>query len=305
MPGWIRYTRKISWLGLISSAVFLIYADTSRPRLPEGVRGYVDVIYRRVGFRNQKLDVYVPKQFTGDPRPAIVAIHGGSWKGGSKNTYGRDVSKLVNHGYVVISVSYCLASPSQPSWPDNLEDLQAAIRWIRRHAGEYGVDSSRIVAFGASAGGHLAALLGTHMAGTDEEAKVQAVVCMYGPTDLRDLCRKPRPEQSLRLLFGKSVDEAPEFYVAASPLTHVSRANAPMLFIHGEIDDSIPVEQSVRMAETLRSHGVATEMILVPGAGHSFRFDAAAYNLVPRIVAFLDRNLDRRNAQISSDVWRK
>ena len=123
-------------------------------------------VYRMDASSMAKLDVYLPSsrsvQAGGSGLlPGVLAIHGGSWIGGSKTEYGPQLARLTRHGYVVFAADYRLARPGEPSWPGALEDLREAIRWIRRHADDFLVDPNRLVALGSGAGAHLALLLGT------------------------------------------------------------------------------------------------------------------------------------------------
>ena len=267
-----------------------VRAETLRLGPPPGVCVYPDIVYRHVGTRRPRLDVYLPRR--GDPpssgRPAIVAIHGGGWRGGTKNSYGREVARLAGRGYAVFSVEYVLSSPGHPTWPDNLDDVRAAVRGVRGHAGDYGVDPDRIAAIGSSAGGHLASLLGTNALGDDPEARVDAVVNLYGPSDLTSLFRSPSAVIPLRLYLGRDPRDGPELYAAASPIAHASGHSAPTLIIHGEADMLVPVDQSHAMAARLREAGVPAEVFVVPRASHAFGLKVFDEDLVPRIVDFLE-----------------
>jgi len=295
MDGWMQGTRRLAWAALAAVAGVLAHAEALRPEVPDGVRVYNDVVYRHVGSRRPRLDVYVPTrgEVPRSGRPAILAIHGGGWRGGTKNGYGRGVAKLAQHGYVVVSVDYVLSGPGRPTWPDNLNDVREAVRWVRRHARDYTIDPTRIAALGASAGGHLAALLGTNAHGSDPETSVQAVVDFYGPTDLAQLYKSPGAVLPLSLYLGQTPAEAPELYADASPLFYTSRDDAPTLIFHGETDDLVPVTQSADLADRLRSVGVPAKVIVVKGAGHSFGFKVQGRDLVPEILAFLDRSWER------------
>ncbi len=292
MIGGMKAVRMVAWVALAAAAGVLAYEEVSRPRVPKGVRVYTDVVYRHVGTRRAHLDIYVPERVEA-PReglPAILAIHGGGWRGGTKNGYGREVAALARHGYVVISVDYVLSSPGHPTWPENLDDVREAVRWVRRNAADYGVDPTRIVAMGASAGGHLASLLGTNAGSSDIETRVQAVVNLYGPTDLVSLAGSPGAVLPLTLYLGQPLAEIPDRYADASPIRHVSGDDAPTLLIHGETDDLVPVAQSVDLADRLKAVGVPAEVIVVRGVGHAFGFKVAGRDLGPEIVAFLRRS---------------
>jgi acetyl esterase/lipase len=286
MERWFEAGRTLAWLTLLVVAAYYVHGETFRTTPPEGVLAYTDVVYRQVGDRVERLDVYRPA--AAGTHPAIVAIHGGGWRGGTKNSYGRGVARLARHGFVVISVDYVLSRPGHPSWPGNLEDVRESVRWTRRHASEYAIDPSRIAALGASAGGHLAALLGTNAGGDDPEARVQAAVDLYGPTDLAALYIVPKAVESLDLYIGKPLGDGPEAYAAASPIRHVSPNSAPMLLIHGSIDPLVPLGQSTELGRRLEACGVPVRVVVVPGAGHSFGLRVEGLDLVPEIVGFLE-----------------
>lgn len=237
----------------------------------------------------QLLDIYTP---TGPAPasgwPAVIAIHGGGWFRFTKDQFGSVVAPLARRGFVVVAIDYQLAFPGSPSWPANFEDVRDAVRWVRSHAPQLQVDPARLAALGESAGGHLAALLGTYpdgpvvadlgspAAGSGESAgdsalsaRVQAVVDFYGPTDLAELAATSvvggsRAEEFL----GGAPGQVPGRYAAASPLDFVSSDDPPMLLIHGGRDHIVPVSQSEQLARALSAAGVRNRLIIVPGAGH-------------------------------------
>jgi acetyl esterase/lipase len=302
-----RLVRGFAWVALVGVAVVVVRAEAGRPTLPAGVEAYTDIVYRRVGLRQVKLDVYVPSSPAPvGGRPTVLAIHGGGWRGGSKSGYGRETARLAGYGFVVVSAGYRLSKPDEPSWPDNLDDVREAVRWVRRHADEYGIDSNRIVAMGASAGGHLAALLGTYPDGpitpeaqvesrrksgseTDVSARVQAVIDFYGPTDLRAMySSSPAAAETIGLLLGCTPVERPACYEAASPALHVSPDDPPMLLVHGGGDRMIPTSQAEQLAAELARAGVAHRLIVIPDARHGFGLHVDRRDLVPEILAFLN-----------------
>ncbi len=177
-----------------------------------------DRIYGVEGTTALLLDVYMPPERAARGpqlrrRPGLLAIHGGSWSGGSRSLYGPQVARLASQGYVVFVADYRLSRPAAPSWPSALEDLRQAVRWIRGHADEFGVDASRIAALGSGVGGHLALLLGTLAPGPEPEAvssRVQAVVSLYGPTSLFALVESRRLEhEPVRQFLGRSAADWP------------------------------------------------------------------------------------------------
>ena len=296
MDRWLGRVRVLAWASLVGVVGLYVRAEAFRLGPPPGVCVYPDIVYRHAGARRPRLDVYLPRRGGPPPsgRPAVVAIHGGGWRGGTKNSYGREVARLAGRGFAVVSVEYVLSSPGHPTWPDNLDDVREAVRWVRRHATFYGIDPHRIAALGSSAGGHLAELLGTNALGDDPEARVDAVVNLYGPSDLAGLFRSPGAVMPLRMYLGRDPKDGPELYAAASPIAHASGTSAPTLLIHGEADQLVPVSQSLAMAAKLCGAGVPAEVFVVPRAAHAFGLKVFDEDLVPRIVEFLETTWARR-----------
>jgi acetyl esterase/lipase len=297
--------RLSAWIGLIVITAWMWATGPGAHRRAgffEGSASQRDVVYREVGGRRVRLDVHVILPTLGrggwefsDLRPAVLAIHGGSWTGGSKSNYGPQVERLAQAGLVVFVPDYKLARPGEPSWPEALEDLRAAVRWIRAHAAEYRVDPDRIVAFGSGAGGHLAALLGTDPPTSKppgESSRVQAVVSLYGPTDLAELRQgRTLANDPIGLLIGSNGPDAGPALRAASPIEHVSPDDPPMLLLHGSDDLWVPPIQSRVLADRLRQAGVDCRLIVVPGARHGFEMNVEfpeKRDLLPEILAFLE-----------------
>lgn len=304
---WLPAFRLLAWLVLAGVTVSLVRAEVRRSAVPGGVTVYADETYRRVGARSERVDVYVPEGVP--PRggwPAILAIHGGGWQGGNKGGYGEMAARLAQYGYVVVAPDYILSRPGAPSWPENLEDVRAAVRWIRTHAKEYGVDPRRIAALGASAGGHLAALLGTDQVDHQDglSSRVSAVIDFYGPTDLRALAAsRSETVGPLRLLLGGLPDELPDRYDAASPIWHVSHDDPPMLIVHGSDDSLVPVEQSRALADALDAAGVPNRLIVIENARHGFEFRINNQrDLLPEIIAFLDKAWNDSEARTQAGI---
>jgi len=263
---------------VLSFLINAVYA--TKKDFPFEVRA--DVIYGQVEGEALLLDLYLPEDDGRALRPAVAAIHGGGWQGGDKNGIGWMAEVLARRGYVVISVDYRLA----PRWtyPAQLDDVQRAVRWLRKHAREFRVDPQRIGAIGDSAGGHLSALLGVRETGDDSDpnlkgfsSKVQCVVDIYGPADLalpRYLKQLKSPDERellrdvLLAFIGKPYDETPELWNEASPLFHVSPEDAPFFIIHGANDMIVPLEQSTCLAEALKREGVEVELVIIEGMGH-------------------------------------
>jgi acetyl esterase/lipase len=296
-------SRFLIWAGLFALTV-AIWARPSRSsdRIARIADPLVirNRVYRTHGANSLRLDIYVPRPIFRpagkQPRlPAVLAIHGGSWVGGSKSGYGPQLARLVKAGYVVFVADYRLARPGAPSWPEALDDLRAAVRWIRVHADEFHVDPGRIVALGSSAGGSLALLLGSLPATSDPgevSSRVQAVVSFYAPSDLVALVASRKLGHEPALLFTGIDDEhlqAIPYHV--SPINHVGRGHPPTLLIHGTEDRWVPLEQSLRLDQALGEAGVSHRMLVVPGARHGFELTVKfpqTRNLLPEILAFLE-----------------
>lgn len=225
------------------------------------------------------MDVHYPQNLT-SPAPLVVYIHGGGWVGGDKaGGIGRDFAPLLlERGYVIAAINYRL-SPSY-QFPAHIQDVQCAIRHLRSNAERYDIDPERIAALGGSAGGHLAALLGT----ADEEAgwplgdylepyagvssRVQAVVDFFGPTDLVQISSGRSNVEGH--IFG-AVDLNDPKLLLYSPLTHVSADDPPFLILHGDKDAVVPLVHSQLLYEKLKSVGVSARLVVVTNGGHSLR----------------------------------
>lgn len=277
---------------------------TDREQLPTGTRMFENMTYVPDGHPRHTLDLYIPAGT--DPRariPLIIWIHGGGWQKGSKDLIARN-SFVLKHGFALASINYRLTSDAV--FPAQIHDCKAAIRYLRKHARSFGIDAERFGVWGASAGGHLAALVGTsgevsELEGSLGEQKsgsqVQAVCDYFGPTDLITMGEhvRTRPGQNqppetwpeTKLLGGRIADH-PERARAASPATYVSRTNPPFLFVHGDQDPLVPLNQSESLQQKLKLAGVAADLITVQGAGHGFFKQPEIHD---QVVAFFQQHL--------------
>ncbi len=279
------------WVVVLAATGFLVRAEPRPAVLPEGVSCESGLVYREVDGRRLELDLYRPE---GAPPasgwPVVLALHGGGWRGGSRITFGPDVAALARHGVAVAVADYRLSRPGTPSWPENFEDVQAAVAWLRTHAKSHGLDGSRVAALGVSAGGHLAALLGTASAAP---SRVSAVIDFYGPADLAALGGPAGAEGGpVDLLLGGVAASRPERAAAASPARQATPDDAPALLIHGENDRLVPPDQSERLAAALRDAGVPCQLERLPGEGHGFGLQVTSGDLTPRILEFLAKSWD-------------
>ncbi len=257
-------------------------AQRREVRLPAGMKAWRDVEYARVDGKPQRLDVYGPES-SQQPRPLVVWIHGGGWRAGSKRNC--PALRLLGQGYVVASVDYRLTD--QAIFPAQIQDCQAAIRYLRKHADDYHIDPRRIGVWGSSAGGHLVALLGTASdvkafatdTAADASSRVQAVCDFFGPTDFLQMDSHAKAGARIRhnaddspeaKLIGGPVQQNKDKVASANPITHVTPDDPPFLIVHGDEDPLVPIHQSQLLADALRQAKVDVTFHKVPGAGHGF-----------------------------------
>jgi len=255
-------------------------------RVVDGVEERLDAVVSAVpGYRELTLDVFRAADRRGEVLPLIVWIHGGGWESGSPKhdwpflTAAGSRSRIMGAGFALAVVTYRFSS--EATFPAQLEDVKAALRWLHRNADEIGVDRRAFTVWGESAGGHLAALAaltsvaasGWDGAGREDE-RVAAAVVWYAPSDFHAL-QSPAldggvEDTAVPRLLGGRVQEVRAVATAASPVTWVSPSAPPMLLVHGTEDLLVPAEQSRRLAEALRRVGADVRLHLVPGADHGF-----------------------------------
>lgn len=246
------------------------------PADPARVRLARDVTYAVMAGEPQRLDVAWPAD--GGPHPLVVLVHGGGWSGGDKSSYHAAMRLLAGQGYAAASVNYRLASAPRNVFPAAVEDVRCAVRWLRSHAGEHGIDPSRVAALGSSAGGHLAAMLGTaaEVEGLDGSCplrdvspSVSAVVAIAGPHDIRTAgALDPSQRGMVENFLGVRPEADMRRALLASPAVHVDAGSPPFLLIHGTADGVVPIRQSRSMRDTLRAAGVPATLVELPGVGH-------------------------------------
>lgn len=255
--------------------------------------------------RNE-LDLFLPKDEGEKLRPAVMVIHGGAWRSGDKKQLRMLAELFARRGYVAAAINYRLAP--KYSYPAQLDDCQRAVRWLRKNAKEYKIDPKRFGAAGASAGGHLALLLGTRETRNDSDpelkgisSKVQCVLSIFGPTDFTDeryvqASRNPIHGKALIEFVGKPYDEAPNLWKEVSPLHHVSPDDAPTLIIHGDQDPLVPLEQSEKFAEALKKVKVEVQLVVIKGMGHGPTTPEQREEVMKALdqaVEFFDKHLKR------------
>lgn len=257
-------TVKKTLLLLGSIAASIVFPGcATRPSGNVLEKAYRNLAFASPNGKKLKLDLYVPQQKS--TPPLVIWIHGGGWRYGDKRLrfFARS---LTDQGFAVATVQYRLTWSAH--WPAQKEDCLAAYDWLRNHASQYGYDGSRIGLAGDSAGGLLAALLGV----LEGAPRVRAVAAFYPVTDCVQLGERFRDNKRNLLvrLFGGSFEETKDAAFEASPINHVKTSSPPFLMIHGDHDETVPLDQSKRMQQRLQKDGVDAELIVVPGKGHGF-----------------------------------
>ena len=273
-------------------------------------RKWLDLPYASLS-QSQKLDIYLPEEGDG-PFPVILHIHGGGFALGDK----RDIHVLtflkgLEHGYAVVSVNFRLSD--EAIFPAGLQDIKAAIRWLRANSEQYKLDSSRIAACGGSSGGNYAAMvcLTEHVSEFDDislgnpdyACNVQAAVDWFGPTDFSKMdeqlaesgygpsnhCDANSPESRY---LGAKIKEVPLKVVLANPMTYIHENMPPILIQHGRLDSQVPVQQSIMFAEKLEKYVDPDrfEFDILEGAGHGDPLFETKENM-DKVLDFLDRHL--------------
>ena len=259
-----------------------------------GVRVWRDIAYVSKGHTRQKLDFYAPSSSGGPgPWPCVVFIHGGGWESGSKS--GNGAMGLCWRGYAVASIGYRLSGDAP--FPAQIEDCKAAVRYLRAHAARFNIDPNRIGASGGSAGGHLAALLGTTADITtfdkgeylDQSSQVKAVVDFYGPTNLA-FYGASRPGDLLSRFIGGPIQNNAAKVQAANPITYVNVGDAPFAIFHGDADPLVPQRHSEALRDALQQARVPVTLTIVPGGGHGFQ-GKAQQAVNTQVAAFFDKYL--------------
>ena len=247
---------------------------------------------------NQHLQLDLARPKTGEgPFPAIVCLHGGGFRAGTRDGYDAMCVTLAQKGYVAITVTYRLAPAYQ--FPAAVHDCKAAVRWLRANAEKYHVDPTRIGAMGRSAGGHLALFLGVTgrverfegEGNREQSSAVQAVVSYSGPSDFtKSYGKSVDAAEVLPLFFGGDLSTKLRRHIVGSPLNWVTPEAAPTLCIHGTADNYVAFEQAQWMVDRLKASGVEAELLPFEQAGHGLKGEDAQ-KADAAMIAFFDRYL--------------
>lgn len=228
--------------------------------------------------------------------PVVICIHGGGWAAGNKNDMLQMCYGLAALGYAAVSIEYRFAPKF--NYPVQLDDVRAALKYVRSHAKELNIDPSRIGAIGGSAGGHLALLLaetsedGKFLTGEAGEKKaLRAAASLAGPTDLT--AKLPPAAISIANSFiGKTLVDDRAAFQEASPIYHLSKNCAPLLLVHGDKDELVPYDQATSMIEACKKAGVPAQLFTLHNAGHGGGADKEESEAsIKALAEFLDKNL--------------
>jgi len=236
-----------------------------------------NVVYAKTEQRDLLLDIYLPAR---QASPYLVIwIHGGAWHSGSKENPPMGLVKL---GYAMASIDYRLSV--EAPMPAMMHDIKAAIRFLKGNAKKYGYRTDQFIIWGSSAGGHLAALVGTtngskELEGTlgdykNQSSDVSVVIDFYGPTNFMTILQQSTPHgisvraPALALLLGKPLEQVPDLAKLTSPVYQVDPTDPPLFIAHGDQDVQVPVNQSLELKAAYEKNKLKVQLEIVGGAGH-------------------------------------
>lgn len=260
-----------------------------------------DIRFATVDGVDLLLNLHLPQDI--DRPPLVMFIHGGGWQNGDRTRC--RLAWVAGHGYAVASIEYRLSH--EAAFPAQIHDCKGALRWLRAHQEEYGYDAQRVVVAGTSAGGHLAALMGTsadiaELEGTtaghlDRSSRVQGVIDYFGPTDflMRSKlhpAKTENPDGSVYKLLGGPASQNQELAQLASPAMLVTPDDPPLLILHGDKDRTVQLVQSQRLQEIYQQHELPVTLHVETGAGHGWKTTEKEQEVV----------LDFLKQQLKSDV---
>jgi len=237
-----------------------------------------NIVYAEAADKKLELDIYKLKEQK--KTYLIVWIHGGAWHSGSKEN---PPLGLLGYGYAVASINFHLST--EQIFPAQVHDIKAAIRFLRANANKYGYQQDKIIIWGSSSGGHLAALVATTNNNKELEGNLgnytgtssaeQACVDYFGPTNFLTIINQSTPHglnvrlPALAILLGKPVEQVPALAKLASPVYQVDATDPPMFIVHGEQDVQVPINQSIELMSAYKSKNLKVQIEFIPNAGHS------------------------------------
>ena len=259
-----------------------------------------DLLFAAIGSRVLSLDLYLPADK--DNPPVIIWVHGGAWHSGSKDDPPLD---FLPFGYALASVEYRLSTEAK--FPAQIKDIKAAIQWLRGHSDEYGFDADKIVVWGSSAGGHLAALVGTtngvkefdpdYGHHNDQNTDVQGIIDYFGPTDFLTILDQSTPHgkdvrmPAMALLFGEPVGQDSTILKLASPVFQVDTSDPPLFIAHGNQDIQVPINQTIELIKIYEKNGLEVSFEILENAGHGGK-EFHSDGMKSKVLEFLQKIYD-------------
>lgn len=284
-----------------------LMAQAAPSPAPEGYIAVRDLDYAGEDNPRQKLDLYLPEKPPGKLLPLIAYIHGGGWEGGSKDEAGVTLHFIKQGGYAGASIGYRLTHEAH--WPAQVYDVKAALRWLKLHAKDHGIDPDRIALFGISAGGHLVSLLGTSHGVKSLEGDVGKPGDSVRPVCIANFCGPAnfltfygkgsiidadKPGSAIAKLFGGPMSKHLEEARAASPVTYVTKDDPPFLHIHGSADNIVPYAQAEEFDAALDKAGVSSTLLTGRDAPHVF----FSKDLIDNMQTFFDKHLQGKPGEV-------
>lgn len=274
----------------ISSFFLLLLTKTlfAQTLTSQNVEVKTDLEYKSVGSWKGKLDLYVPKQQ--NKKPLVIYIHGGGWTHGKKEAEYEKIKIFINNDFAVANIEYRLAPLAAA--PAAIEDVHCAVTFLKKNAAALGLKGRKMVLMGASAGAHLALMAGlqsnkpVYTGNCKSRFSVAAIISKYGPTDL--LTWEPATKEgsaSAGWLGTRQKDTT--FIKSLSPTSYVSGKKIPILFIHGDQDKTVPIDQSLKLFEKLQQKHYPTELYVVKGGKHGNFGDEETAKMDSKMLDFL------------------
>lgn len=306
--------RKLIFTFFLSISLLLLLSCDKRPPRDNGYksinRKYIDIPYANLS-NSQKLDIYLPDTGNG-PFPVIIAVHGGSFMIGDKED--QQITPMlegVKHGYAVVAINYRLSGEAK--FPAAINDVKAAIRWVKANAKQYKLDESKIALWGNSAGANLAALAGvtsevkepddSTLGNSNKSNIVHAVIDWFGPIDFLTIdsqfnaskmggAHHSDEESPESKYFGQKITEIPELVEKSNPENYITPDDPPFFIQHGSDDELVPVEQSISFADKLKNvlGDDKVNFEIIEGAKHGYTKYETKENM-DKVFAFLDKYL--------------
>ena len=249
-------------------------------------------------------DFYEPKSDSGRAnRPAILAIHGGAWKGGDKAWGKQFAEELCPFGYVVFSINYRLSSRPNGTWPAQIEDVQNALKYIRANARQFRIDPARVASLGVSAGGHLASMVALRDDPASPDGRVDTAVNLDGEHDMTMPPERVMADfdNILTAVMGHTSPWSDAELRDISTVTF-ARPDVSLLTVHGAGDDNVYVTQGDRITAALQSKGAETEFVRIEGKEGNCHSDCwRVFRARKAIHRFLDRRLSHDGNRFFED----